>query len=215
MFSLTQVLIPAALLLVAVFGLPLTENSVEVNSPTSEYGFLKDFAEGNRIFGGHEATRGQFPHQVSVRVRRSGTTFSHICGGSIITDRFVLTAAHCFQRRFPEPERYRLVAGAHQNNNNDGVVYNVRRWILHEGFVANFTQPNPQVRNDIALIETATTIRFNRLIRLITLHTGFIGSGTTGVVSGWGGTSVSKPVICRRTTVIIFAFTLDRIMFEI
>lgn len=213
MFILTQVLIPVALLLVAVA--PLTANSEEVNSSTTEYGFLKDFTESNRIVGGHEATRGQFPHQVSVRDRRFGTKYSHRCGGSIITNRFVLTAAHCFQRRLPQPERYRIVAGAHQNNDNDGIVYNVRRWILHEGFLANFTQPNPQVRNDIALIETTTTIRFNRLIRLITLHTGFIGSGTTAVVSGWGSTNVSNPVIRPRAKLIIFAFTLVRIMFEI
>lgn len=43
-----------------------------------------------RIAGGKEAKEGQFPYQVSVR--RSNY---HLCGGSIIDDRTILTAAHC------------------------------------------------------------------------------------------------------------------------
>ena len=43
-----------------------------------------------RIVGGVDALDGQFPHQISLR--QGG---SHICGGSIISRKFVLTAAHC------------------------------------------------------------------------------------------------------------------------
>lgn len=44
----------------------------------------------NRVVGGHEAVSKQFPHQISLR-----RDHSHICGGSIISSRYVLTAAHC------------------------------------------------------------------------------------------------------------------------
>ena len=47
-----------------------------------------------RIVGGEEAADGEFPWQVSLRsVGSIGAT--HFCGGSIIDQNWILTAAHC------------------------------------------------------------------------------------------------------------------------
>ena len=43
-----------------------------------------------RIVGGVDATDAQFPHQISLRFLGS-----YICGGSIVSRNYVLTAAHC------------------------------------------------------------------------------------------------------------------------
>lgn len=43
-----------------------------------------------KIVGGDEYEIEQFPYQVSVQIN-----FDHACGGTLISDRFVVTAAHC------------------------------------------------------------------------------------------------------------------------
>lgn len=46
---------------------------------------------GGRIVGGENTTIEEHPYMVSVE-----QTGSHCCGGSILTNRYILSAAHCF-----------------------------------------------------------------------------------------------------------------------
>lgn len=49
---------------------------------------------GNRIVGGEPASSGQFPWQVGITyTRNDGALF--FCGGALVSEQFVLTAAHC------------------------------------------------------------------------------------------------------------------------
>ncbi|XP_038609856.1 tryptase beta-2-like [Tachyglossus aculeatus] len=57
------------------------------------------------IMGGHDAKEAKWPWQVSLRIH--GT---HICGGSLIRQRWVLTAAHCFEDS-KDPELFQIQAG--------------------------------------------------------------------------------------------------------
>lgn len=56
---------------------------------------LVDMISGPRIVGGHDAQLGAWPWQVSLQVYQYGVGFKHLCGGSLIDEYSVLTAAHC------------------------------------------------------------------------------------------------------------------------
>lgn len=140
---------------------------------------------GTRIFGGHRARRGQFPYQVSIRVNFTGA-FEHNCGGSIISDRYIVTAAHCFLADFPhDMTRYRLLVGAH-NRSGDGEEYRFARNHIHPGWDLK------RIIHDIALAQTDRAIGFTKRVQPIVISREFIRSGLRAVTSGWGRTDVSN-----------------------
>ena len=52
---------------------------------------------GSRIVGGKAALPGQFPWIAQIMARKkSDSEFEFICGGSLINEEIIVTAAHCF-----------------------------------------------------------------------------------------------------------------------
>lgn len=130
----------------------------------------------SRIMNGTNAVDGQFPHQVSLRLSDG----QHMCGASILTERFLLTAAHCteFMGEKP-PEAYAVVGSIHLSG---GTNILLDKFIPHEQF--HFET----IRNDIALIRTAEKILFSKIVQPIPLPQQSLldDGGTHVVVSGWG-----------------------------
>jgi len=91
-----------------------------------------------RIVGGVDADIKEHPWQVAIDI--DGV----LCGGSIIAQNWVLTAAHCFGRT-KEPGRVRAKAGAN-NRKIGGVWAAIDRVIVHENYNADTHE------HDLALV---------------------------------------------------------------
>lgn len=161
---------------------------------------LKD----HKIVGGEVAEPQQFPHQVALIVK---PTLSHptLCGGSLINDRTILTAAHCLH----DARETLAVIGAHDiaETSEKGVIrqlVNRTTFKVHPQF--NFFQANL----DIALIFLQTPVIFSHSIQPVKLPSKFLldecFAGEIGTVSGFGQFCDS----CGSSSLL--RFTKNRIM---
>ncbi|XP_015602365.1 chymotrypsin-1 [Cephus cinctus] len=129
----------------------------------------------SRIVGGTTAKISDFPYQVSIRI--SGF---HICGGSILNNRWLLTAAHCIVKY--KPADITLVVGTNYLSTG-GIAYKANSIILHMDYVRE-----KQV-HDIALIKTEVEITFTDKIAPVALPTADVDeSNCIANFTGWGYT---------------------------
>jgi secreted trypsin-like serine protease len=138
--------------------------------------------DGHRIIGGEDATLGQFPWQGSLQY----FFFGHICGLSILSENFVVTAAHCVEAVGEDPNSISVKVGI-TNLNDRGQEVDVKAIYKHEDY------DNTKIINDIAILELATPLQLNENVQAIT-----IGVGRTPVadengcrISGWGSTDAN------------------------
>lgn len=137
----------------------------------------------NRIWGGKTAKRGQFPYMASLRHPNqvNGTTYwqNHVCGGGILSSRWIVSCAHCTDNLFSNTSFLVIVVGSHHIS-NDGQLYRLDRIVKHPAYVYN------HLRNDISLLRTNENIQFNAFVQPIPLRKQFVGPDTAAIISGWG-----------------------------
>ncbi|XP_055852008.1 chymotrypsin-2-like [Episyrphus balteatus] len=135
--------------------------------------------KNKRIFGGEPAEPGFATYQVSIQT----PLFEHICGGSIIGDRYILTAGHCIKNYINKhrESELQIVTGTNRYDKPGGVYY-VKDLILHCNYGIK------EYHNDIGLIRLNESIVFNKFTQPILLPTEPLKDGDEVVLTGWGNT---------------------------
>ena len=107
------------------------------------------------IVGGEKTKNGEYPHMAAIGWRSIDKTLSFKCGGSLISELFVLTAAHCSQFGGESPSIVRLGDQniASRKDNLIEVDVPVADFITHENYKRN------SFYDDIALIKMARAVK--------------------------------------------------------
>lgn len=132
------------------------------------------------IVGGESAKPNEFPHQALLGWRKADDSdeYKFDCGGSLISERFVLTAAHCFKNSYPDIVRL----GAHNlNDQNDNHVD-----LEIESFSKHPLHRHAFSYHDIALIKLAQNVIFSKVIRPACLWTGMNLNVSSVIATGYG-----------------------------
>ncbi|XP_018324739.1 chymotrypsin-1-like [Agrilus planipennis] len=120
-------------------------NSINPNDPSDN--FDSDYMDepSNRIINGDKANIADYPYQVALSFNNDIENF--MCGGSIIADKFVLTAAHCLENS--DVTGYLVQAGV-SNTNEDGQRRKVVKIFNHKLYsIAEY-------ENDIGIIKVCS-----------------------------------------------------------
>ncbi|CAG9130135.1 unnamed protein product [Plutella xylostella] len=156
-----------------------------------------------QVFGGHNVEEGDFPHMGAIGWKAIDDTdglWVFKCGCTLISHKFVLTAAHCthvpVDSTIAEPDS-KIVRLGDKNiikNARDGKNdFKIIRTIVHPRYAS------PRKYYDIALMELEKNVEFSTLIRPACLWNDLIFDNKDlphrPTVTGWGAVESASKII--------------------
>lgn len=137
----------------------------------------------DKVVGGRDAEEGEFPHMAALGYGNiKNITWS--CGGSLVSDRFVLTAAHCVNDpKYGEVQYVQLGFTRILSRPREGNFFFVEKVFTQEDY-----HP-PSIYNDIALIKLARRVIFNANVKPACLFTDShkdLARNNSLIATGWG-----------------------------
>ncbi|NWY63927.1 TMPS6 protease, partial [Erithacus rubecula] len=134
----------------------------------------------SRIVGGMNSVEGEWPWQASLQVRGR-----HICGGTLVADRWVVSAAHCFQdERLASPSIWTVYLGKYLQNatGHTEVSFKVIHLFLHPYYEEDSHD------YDVALLQLDHPVVISPLIQPICLPapSHIFEPGLHCWITGWG-----------------------------
>ncbi|XP_066499747.1 chymotrypsin-like elastase family member 2A [Hoplias malabaricus] len=140
-----------------------------------------------RVVGGEDVRPHSWPWQISLQYTRNGNWY-HTCGGTLISEQWVLTAAHCISNS----NTYRVELGKHnlKEVEDSSVAIAASTIVVHEKWSAFF------IRNDIALVKLVNPVTFTDTIMPACLpEEGYIlPHNAPCYVTGWGRMKTGGPI---------------------
>ncbi|XP_072929225.1 uncharacterized protein [Epargyreus clarus] len=166
-----------AILLVGGSALPLDDDDMSIF-----FDHTVTDAEG-RIVGGTQARDGGVPWMVGLS--NGAVVRGFLCGGSIISNRHILTAAHCI-RAVVSGNTLSNSLRAHVGTNrwnSGGQTLAFQRHVMHPNYV------HATIKNDVGVLTTSANINFNARVARVVLSWDWTGGNIPSMVTGWGRTS--------------------------
>ncbi|XP_021100720.1 transmembrane protease serine 9 [Heterocephalus glaber] len=162
---------------------------------TQECGARPAMEKPIRIVGGAGAMSGEVPWQASLK---EGTR--HFCGATVVGDRWLLSAAHCFNHTRAEQVQAHLGTTSLLGIGGSPVKLGLRQVMLHPRY-------NPGTLDfDVAVLELARPLVFSKYIQPVCLPLAIqkFPVGRKCMISGWGNTqegNATKPDVLQRASV--------------
>ncbi|KAG5667513.1 hypothetical protein PVAND_015492 [Polypedilum vanderplanki] len=184
-----------------------TDDLINLFTPSKR--IAREENQGNaRVIGGEDAPE-HIPYQISMQYKRgnsgagnplfpflgifnqqdsnnnqSQTKWSHFCGGSVLNENHIVTAAHCVDGM--NISRMSIFAGESDLRNEDkGSRHLIESCVIHPDYV--------ELNNsDVAVCKLQTSFPKSEKIQPIPLDKTYVGGGENCMLSGWGYTTRIK-----------------------